>query len=84
MHYIESACESRVIGVCLFPVDRADPDLGIYSRTEHISPERTAQVKSEIETTLGIPVFLLDRQGDIDRLYSTVIDFFADGTERII
>ncbi|MBE6937800.1 MAG: DUF1611 domain-containing protein [Ruminococcaceae bacterium] len=84
VHYIESACESRVIGVCLFPIDRADPDLGIYSRTEHISPERTAQVKSEIETTLGIPVFLLDRQGDIDKLYSTVIDFFADGTERII
>jgi len=76
--FIESCTETKVIALCMYPLDWKNPEHGIYSTYIKISPEKFLSIKRDLEKKINKPVFLLGDEPSMEMLYNTTIDFFTN------
>ncbi len=76
--FLESAVECSVIGLSMFPMDMKTDWTGLYGQKKQLSNKRYQELKEEIQKAIGLPVYLLGDESDIDEMYKAIIDFFAN------
>ena len=77
INFLESTVECKVIALCMFPMDIKSDWSALYGQKQNLTIERYLKLKEVIITTMGLPVFLLGNNNEMEQLYSCVIDFFS-------
>lgn len=72
---IEGLIDTNVKGIVLFPVNRVNHELGLFSKTRKATMDEIISFKNLVEYELGIKVYNLEK--DIDILYLDIIDFLS-------
>lgn len=76
--FLESCTESKVVGLCIFPLDRIHPEYGIYSAVQKLDNTKMENLKNTFLLQTGIPAYQLDDSNDIDHLFQTILSFFSE------
>lgn len=77
--YLESAIESQVIALVLYPMDISNKWSGIYGRRVRVDDARIRSIEDAVQKRFHLPLYCLGREKDMVELMSTVVDFFAEG-----
>ena len=77
--YLESAIESQVIALVLYPMDISNKWSGIYGRRVRVDDARIRSIEDAVQKRFHLPLYCLGREEDMVELMSTVVDFFAEG-----
>lgn len=72
---IEGLIDTIVIGIVLFPVNRVNYELGLFSKTRKATLDEISSFKNLMEHEVGIKVYNLER--DMDILYKDIINFLS-------
>lgn len=78
INFIESCTESKVLALCMFPMDWQNPDLGVYSTLMKISLKKFTELKKLLVKRFKKDVYLLGYDSDMTKLFNTIVDFFSN------
>ena len=76
--YLESAIESRVLALALFPMDISDSWKGIYGSRKEISLDKLKTLKSTMVSQIGLPLYCLGDEGDMSQLFNDILNYFSE------
>lgn len=79
IQYIESCADSKVIALVVYPMGYNN-QLG-RSRLVHLPDTELNMISCELSGQFGVPVCILGKESDMEKLYATVIAFFTSDTE---
>ena len=81
IRFIEAAVDCRVLGLVLFPIKEK---LG-NDRDLKISDAEITELRNKIWTSIGrtMKIYRLDCKEDLDSLYDSIIDYFAESEDVI-
>lgn len=79
IQYIESCADSKVIALVVYPMGYNN-QLG-RSRLVHLPDTELNMISCELSGQFGVPVYILGKESDMEKLYATVIAFFTSDTE---
>lgn len=78
IHYLESFIETKVIGLVLYPAER-NLRWSIFGNTVNgISEERLKEKQMEFGQAIGLSVYILDVESDLEDLYQKCLSHFSD------
>lgn len=77
--YIESCVDSKVIALVVYPMGYND-QLG-RSRLVHLSDTELNKSVYMLSSKFNIPTYILGKESDMEKLYTTVIAFFTSDDE---
>lgn len=78
IRFIESAIESKVLALTLFPLDLKDEWKGIYGGKKIVSQSKADRLKNDLGNGLNLPVFLLGDKKDMNDLTDNILDYFME------
>lgn len=78
INFIESCAESKVVALCMFPMDWQNPEWGIYSTLMELCPQKYENLKENLTNKLKKDVFLLGNKVDMNKLFNSIIDHFSN------
>lgn len=76
IHFIESAFNTKVIGLVIFPFGLKQGYFSIYNAKEYLGKEKYYEIKMNLENELHIKVYKLDEIDDMNNLYTYIIKCF--------
>lgn len=76
VQFIQSATESVVIALVIFPVILKNESLGLYGGTTMLTCEKFEFIKEVFETEIGIPTFNLDFDEDLEKIVEIILNYF--------
>ena len=76
--YLESAIESRVLALVLFPMDISDSWKGIYGSRKEISLDKLKTLKSTMVSQIGLPLYCLGDEGAMSQLFNDILNYFSE------
>lgn len=79
IQYLESCVDSKVIALVVYPMGYND-QLG-RSRLVHLSDTELNKIAYMLFSQFNIPAYILGKESDMEKLYTTVIAFFTSDTE---
>lgn len=77
--YLQSAIESQVIALVLYPMDISNKWSGIYGRRIKVDDAKIRSIADAIQKRFHLPLYCLGREKDMEELVNTVVDFFTEG-----
>lgn len=77
--YLQSAIESQVIALVLYPMDISNKWCGIYGRRIKVDDAKIRSIADAVQKRFHLPLYCLAREKDMEELVNTVVDFFAEG-----
>lgn len=78
IQFLESIVTSRVLTICMYPMNIKDDWKGIYGGRYRISDEEFYSLKEKIESVVGIPVLNLDHKDTIEKISNNIVDYFSE------
>lgn len=76
--YLESVSEAKVLCLSVFPVDIKNKEIGIYSGKTNLTLDAYESFKIQYENELGIAVFNMGNERDIDKMVELIIEYFSE------
>lgn len=77
INFIESSVCCKVLGLVVFPMNLKNTWKGIYSSKEKLTEDEFIELKDKLEKEIGIKVYNLGIESDINILYNSIIDYFS-------
>lgn len=81
IHFLESAVDSRVAALVVFPLTLRFPRSGLMGGKRPLTEEEFLSLRRQWEAAFDRPVLLLEKEEDMEALTDIVIDYFADETD---
>ena len=76
VRYIQSAAETTVIGLVIFPMDINSDWTGVYGARNRLTADESSILKIKLQQTFQIPAYNLGVEQDMDLLYSDIVSFY--------
>lgn len=76
--FIESLVESKVIALVMFPLKLKEGWAGVNGVMERVSQDEKEFVKQYVMKKHKLPLFFLDDEEEIDKLYDICVSFFSE------
>lgn len=79
--YIEGTANCKVIGMVLFPMKLTNDWRNVFDVKEKIEPYQIQRIRTELETKLQIPLFVLGEMSEMSDLSDLIIDYLSEGDD---